>query len=67
MKKLKTFEVWHTNKYGFAMHTQKAVDLRGCYNRCPAKIQQTFYAIVDTETGDETTKEKLFERIYEQS
>ena len=66
MKALKTFEVWHTNEYGFAMQHQKAYNFRDCYNRCSAKIQRTFYEIVDATSGDSITREELFPKTYEE-
>lgn len=56
MKKLTLFEVWHTNEFGMAVHKQKANDFRDCYNRCPAKIQRTFFEIVNADTGDAKTR-----------
>ena len=64
MKKLTIFEVWHTNEFGIALHKQKARDFRDAYNRSPVKIQQTFFDIVNSETGETVSKDNLFEHIY---
>ena len=63
MKKLQTFEIWHTNEFGAAIHKQKGKDFEDAIIRCPAKIKQTMFEIVSIDTGDSKTRSEILEEV----